>query len=453
MEHRSSQAIALRGNAMDASHSNAAAARALAAEIIARVLLDGRYLDTALDGARAAQTLDAALFPLVQELAYGTLRWFHQLAGVAALFLSRPFKRKDADVHALLLTGLYQLRYMRVADHAAVNTTVSAADLLNKAWSKGVLNACLRAYQREMERVERAIAASAELRYSHPLWLIETIRRDYPNDWERVLAANNERPPMTLRVNTARITREEYQALLAAHGIDAHPHPSVDSALVLAQPRPVNDLPGFLDGQVSVQDAAAQLAAILLDAQPGHRVLDACAAPGGKAAHILERTPGLGELVALDIDATRLARVRDNFARLHVTARVIAADATDGTRWWDGIPFDRILLDVPCSATGVIRRHPDIKVRRRQADLVQLRETQTRLLEAVWPCLAPGGKLLYATCSILDEENAGQVTAFLRRHANAIPERMPIATEPTGSQILPGQDEMDGFYYACLRKR
>ncbi|MFL6711487.1 MAG: 16S rRNA (cytosine(967)-C(5))-methyltransferase RsmB [Sulfurifustis sp.] len=438
---------------MDAAHSRAAAARAIAAQVIARVVLEGRYLDTALEEARAGQTNDAANFPLVQELAYGTLRWYHQLAGISALFLSRPFKRKDTDVHALLLTGFYQLRYMRVADHAAVDTTVSAAERLNKAWSKGVLNACLRAYQRETERVDRAIDASMELRYSHPSWLIDAICRDYPNDWKRVLEANNERPPMTLRVNTARIRRDEYQATLAARGIAARPHASVESALVLAEPLPVEDLPGFVAGQVSVQDAAAQLAAVLLDAEPTHRVLDACAAPGGKAAHILERTPAIRELVALDVDVARLARVRDNFARLGLTARVVAADATDPARWWDGVAFDRILLDVPCSATGVIRRHPDIKVRRRHADLVPLRETQDRLLDAVWPCLAPGGKLLYATCSILDEENAGQVNAFLRRHADAALERVRLSTGRPGGQILPGQDEMDGFYYACVRKR
>lgn len=437
---------------MDPEHAKAAAARALAAQIIVCVL-DGRYLDAALDEARSARAADPAVFPLVQEITYGTLRWYHQLAGVARLFLSRPFKRKDVDVHALLLAGFYQLRHMRVAGHAAVNTTVSAADLLNKGWSKGVLNACLRAYQRGPERAEPAIDANPEMRYSHPSWLIDTIRRSHPTEWERILNANNERPPMTLRVNSVRIRRDEYQSALTASGVTAQPHPSVDTALVLAQPLPVDDLPGFAAGQVSVQDAAAQLAAALLDVQPNHRVLDACAAPGGKTAHILERTPALRELVALDIDGMRLARVRDNLARLGLTARLIVADTADRPSWWDGVAFDRILLDVPCSATGVIRRHPDIKVRRRHADLAQLRETQARLLDAVWPCLAPGGKLLYATCSVLDEENAGQVQAFLQRHADAAPERVRFAAEGADYQILPGQNEMDGFYYACVRKR
>jgi 16S rRNA (cytosine967-C5)-methyltransferase len=387
---------------------------------------------------------------LIQELAYGTLRWYHQLAGIARVFVARPFKRKDADVHALLLAGLYQLRHLRVPDYAAVDATVAAADLLEKGWAKGVINASLRAYLREGARADTAIAASEELRYSHPAWLIAAIRRDHPNDWTRILDANNERPPMTVRVNTARATRADCLELFRQNDIAAHPHATVATAIVLDRPVAVDRIPRFTDGWVSVQDAAAQLAAGWLHAQPGQRVLDACAAPGGKAMHVLERTPALGELVALDIDVRRLERLQSNLRRIGAHARTSVADATEARQWWDGVPFDRILVDAPCSATGVIRRHPDIKVRRQPEELTKLERTQARILEGVWPCLARGGKLLYVTCSLLSAENEDQIRTFAMRRSDVVVE--PLDGESgIGRQILPGS-EMDGFYYARLRK-
>lgn len=426
--------------------------RALAAHVITRVLIDRRFLDDTLHELRMQRAGSLRDWALVQELAYGTLRWYHQLAGIAALFLERPLKLKDADVRALLLIGLYQLRHMRIADHASVGTTVGAADALGKPWAKALINACLRAALRESGRIEHALVTSEEMRYSHPAWLIAIIRQQYPNDWRRVLDADNERPPMVLRVNTARITRDECSVLLRNHGLRAEPHARAGDALVLREAVPIDRLPGFQDGLVSVQDAAAQLAAIWLDARPNERVLDACAAPGGKAAHILERTPALAELTAVDPDANRLQRVRANFARLGLLARLVAGDATDPKPWWDGRPYDRILVDAPCSGSGVIRRHPDIKVRRRADDLPKLRRTQAAILDGVWPCLAPGGKLLYVTCSIFAEENELQVRDFLARHPDAtvFPER--IAAGAVGRQILPGEDGMDGFYYARIRK-
>lgn len=431
------------------SQRGAATARAQAARIVARVRVERRYLDSALDEARRARP--EADWALVQELCYGTLRWYHQLAGIAALFLNRPLAAKHADVHALLLVGLYQLRSLRVPDYAAVDATVAAAGVLGKRWAAGLVNACLRGSLRERERVERAVAASEELLYSHPAWLIDALRRDHPAAWRRVLEANNARPPMTLRVNAARLSRAEYQPRLAARGLPAHAHSRAPQALVLERPVSTDDLPGFGEGLVSVQDAAAQLAVELLDAQAGERVLDACAAPGGKTAHILERTPGLAELAALDVDPARLERLRANLARLRLGARVVLGDAGTPERWWDGRPYGRILVDAPCSATGVIRRHPDIKTRRQPEDLAKLARAQARILDGVWPCLAPGGKLLYTTCSVLAEENERQIRDFMRRRPDAI--SLPLAAaDALGYQILPGEEEMDGFYYACLGK-
>ena len=260
---------------------------------------------------------------------------------------------------------------------------------------------------------------------------------------------------MVLRVNLCKQTREQYLARLAGAGIAARSLPLTQTAVLLEKPVTVNELPGFAQGEVSVQDAAAQFAAVLLDAQAGEYVLDACAAPGGKTGHLLEHTPGLGELVALDREPARVALIEENLARLGVTAKTIVADAADPSRWWDGRPFDRILLDVPCSATGVIRRHPDIKVRRRPADLPQLLETQVRMLDALWPLLKPGGKLLYVTCSILPAENEIQMQAFLARHPEAGEMILPLnagRARSLGRQILPGESDMDGFYYACMGK-
>jgi 16S rRNA (cytosine967-C5)-methyltransferase len=414
-------------------------ARVTAVQVIVKVL-QGRYLDDALAEVRREKNYT----PLVQELAYGTLRWYHRLDGIAALFLQRPLKAKDQDIHVLLLTGLYQLAYMRLAPHAAVDLTVAACAALKKDWAKGLINACLRSAQRETSRVNSAVNEQVDLRYSHPGWLVARLRDDHPRHWEEILEANNERPPLTLRINQQRTSREAYLRQLSEASCPGHAHATVPTAVVLDTPVPVEQLPGFSDGYVSVQDAAAQLAALMLDAQPGERVLDACAAPGGKTAHILEQTPGLAELWAVEVDAERSARLQHGLARLGLSARVIVADASKPAGWWDGVPFDRILVDAPCSATGVIRRHPDIKVRRLAADLGRLTDTQARVLDGVWPCLKPGGKLWYATCSVLRAENQQQIEDFLRRHPDA-----GLAGE---RQILPGEEEMDGFYYACLHK-
>jgi 16S rRNA (cytosine967-C5)-methyltransferase len=445
-------------SAIPGGRTPAAAARAAAARVVGAVQR-GRSLDAAL--VEIFATLSPALAgerALIQEMAYGALRWHFQLVPLVRGFLEKPFKDKDADVEALLVIGFYQLLHMRVAPHAAVKETVEAAALLKKDWAKGMTNAMLRRVLREETEIRARIAADEKLALAHPAWLLARLKNAYPDAWHALAEANNARPPLALRVHLGKITRAAYCDRLAQAGIAAQAVPDVDSALILESPVPVEMLPGFHAGEVSVQDAAAQLAATLLDAQPGERVLDACAAPGGKAAHILERTPQAA-LVALDVDAQRLERVRDNFARLGLAGAVVQGDAAHPANWWDGRPFDRILLDAPCSATGVIRRHPDIRLHRTPADIERLAATQARLLDALWPLLAPGGKLLYVTCSILPEENAQQTAAFLARrpdalgHTPAHPALERCARRAgAGFQILPGAGDMDGFYYAGITK-
>jgi 16S rRNA (cytosine967-C5)-methyltransferase len=429
--------------------------RALAARVVEQVVVHARYLDAALTETLSAlpraQARDAAL---VQEMSYGTLRWFDQLAAIAALFLDKPLKAKDQDVYALLLVGLYQLQFMRVARHAAVQETVEAATALKKPWAKNLLNACLRAALREAARAQAAIAANPSAAFSHPAWLLEEIKHQWPENWAAILVANNERPPMVLRVNRLRQSRDQYLARLAQAGLPASAHPFSETAVVLESPVGVSELPGFTEGDVSVQDAAAQLAAPLLDARAGERVLDACAAPGGKTGQLLEQAVQ-AELVALDREPARMKLIEENLARLKLSAKTVIGDAANPAGWWDGQGFDRILADVPCSATGVIRRHPDIKIRRRPGDLPRLIATQEQILEGLWPLLKPGGKLLYATCSILPDENEDQITAFLRRHPDATEDVLTTEAgraRAVGRQILPGEAGMDGFYYARLRK-
>jgi 16S rRNA (cytosine967-C5)-methyltransferase len=432
----------------------AAQARACAAQIITAVV-HGRSLDAALDEHLAMLgPTRAREQPLVQEMSYGVLRLLLALEPVLHGLLDKPLKDKDDDLRALLAVGLYQLLFMRVAPHAALKETVEATCVLGKDWAKGFVNAVLRRAQRELETL-RARINDDETR-AHPPWLVEQLRSAWPEHWRAILEANNARAPLALRVNMQHGTRAEYLAQLTKAGLAASPHPDVDTAVMLDTPVPVERLPGFSAGLVSVQDAAAQLAAPLLDAQPGMRVLDACSAPGGKAAHLLERTPNL-DLTALDHDRTRLQRIKENFARLGLAGRLVAGDAARPADWWDGKSFDRILLDAPCSATGVIRRHPDIRLHRTPADIEQLAATQARLLAALWPLLAPGGKLLYVTCSVLPRENDAVVENFLaatpdaQRAALAHPALTSCARETkTGHALRTGCGNMDGFYYAAL---
>jgi 16S rRNA (cytosine967-C5)-methyltransferase len=428
--------------------------RARAARLISSVVDGGKSLSALLDESSAG-----AEQALLQELCYGVIRYWYRLDALAGQLLQRPLKRKDGDVRALILVGLYQLLYMRIPAHAAVTETVAATAGLRKAWSKGLVNALLRSFQRDSERLLTSIEQDPQASSLSPAWLLKLIQDGWPQHWRNIIAASNARAPMSLRVNLARNSRETYRQHLQAAGLEAHALALTEAGLQLASPCDVHTLPGFDAGDVSVQDGAAQLAAPLLDAQTGERVLDACAAPGGKTAHILERLQAgqmTAEVIALDVETTRLARVDATLQRLQLAAKTISGDAAHPADWWDGQPFDRILLDAPCSATGVIRRHPDIRLLRRADDIPRLVETQQQILASLWPLLRPGGRLLYATCSILPQENAENIARFTRAHDDA--RLQPITADwghdtGHGRQILPGEQDMDGFFYACLEKQ
>lgn len=428
-----------------------AASRALAARAVAAVLGAGVTVDAAF-GSLELQNLAAADRSQVKALAFGALRWHHRHRRLLGLLLDRPLPGRDRLLEALLSVGLFQLLDARQPEYAAVSSTVAATRLLGRPRLAGLVNACLRRLLRERESLLAEALADEEARYSHPAWLIGRLRQDWPGDWQRILEAAQEPPPLWLRVNQARLAPQDCLARLQAAGIAAVPGP-VPGALRLEHALPVADIPGFAAGELSVQDAASQLAAALLGASPGMRVLDACAAPGGKAAHLLESAAP--ELVALDRDADRLGRVRDNLARLGLCAQVIAGDAAQPAAWWDGRGFERILVDAPCSASGIIRRQPDIKLHRRGSDIAGLAAGQQRILTALWPLLVPGGRLLYATCSILRAENEAVLAAFLAAHDDARALALPDAyghVAGAGRQRLPGEGGMDGFFYGLLEK-
>ena len=392
---------------------------------------------------------------LTQDLAFGTARWQPRLSALANKLLQKPFKAADADVEALLLVGLYQLLYTRIPAHAAIGETVGCADKLKKPWAKGLLNAVLRNAQRESEALLAELEHDPVVRTAHPRWLQKSLKAFWPQQWEAICAANNAHPPMILRVNRRHHSRDAYLQLLTDAGIEAQPCAFSQDGIVLAEACDVRNLPGFAEGWISVQDEAAQLAADLLDLAPGQRVLDACCAPGGKTCHILEVEPQLAGVVAVDLEAKRLVRVRENLERLGLSAELIAADGRDTVTWWDGKPFQRILLDAPCSATGVIRRHPDIKLTRQPDDIPALAALQGELLDAMWPTLEVGGILLYATCSTLPTENTEVIEAFLARTPGA--RELDIGGEfgikqPHGRQLLAQEGGHDGFYYAKLIK-
>jgi len=429
--------------------------REIAVAVVVAMLGQGRSLGACLDehGNRLGGGRDRA-FAL--ELCYGVARWLPRLQACLDLLVKKPIRDKEIQVRAVLLLGIYQLMYTRVAEHAAVAESVSLVRRLDKSWASGLVNAVLRNCQRRREQLTTDLDLLEVSRYAHPAWLLEATRQAWPGDWAQILDANNERPPMSLRVNQRRCSREEYLLRLAEDGIEASPIEHTSHGLRLHQPRDVTAIPGFGDGLVSVQDGAAQLAADLLGAGPGMRVLDACAAPGGKSGHILELQPHIGELLAMDRDNLRLRRVEQNLKRLSLDASVMCADAGAPAEWWDGTMFQRILIDAPCSGTGVIRRHPDIKLHRRGADIGNLAATQIRLLDALWPLLAPRGRLLYATCSYLPRENDHVLAEFLAKHPDASSGPMQCAwgrAAGHGRQVLPGEDTMDGFYYALLGKR
>lgn len=437
--------------------------RANAALILASLLKQQGSLASLLPRPSAIAEQDQNQAALLRELCFGTCRWYHRLDATLATLIDKPLRNKDTDIRCLLLLGLYQLEYMRLADHAAVNETVNATALLKKGWAKSLVNGVLRQYQRQLAEQVETSRDTAEpiidhVHYSYPSWLVERLQSDWPEQWQDILQAGNQHPPMTLRVNSARLTRDDYLEQLHLANITAAAGAFASSSVYLAQGRSVATLPGFHDGLVSVQDEASQLIPGLLEAEAGHRVLDACAAPGGKTCHLLETVPELHSLLALDIEDRRLARVRENLTRLGLelpSVQLLAADSSQPDSWWDSLPFDRILLDAPCSATGIIRRQPDIKILRQPVDVEKLVLLQQELLLALWDCLAPGGTLLYSTCSVLRAENDQQIVRFLEQTPDAT--EIPITAAwgvpmAAGRQLLPADHGSDGFYFARLRK-
>ena len=419
--------------------------RSIAAKAISQVLDQGQSLSAILpDYQRDINPKDKAL---LQELCFGVMRVLPELEWYSQQLMAKPLTGKQRVLHYLILTGLYQLRYTRIPPHAALSETVNGAVVLKKPQLKGLINGVLRQFQRQEPQLTERFANS-ESHWLHPKWLLSRIQAAYPDKWESVITANNEKPPMWLRINRNHHSAPAYQALLAEAGIEAFYNPAYPDALRLALPCPVTDLPGFSEGWATVQDSSAQGCALLLAPQDNETILDLCAAPGGKTTHILEIAPR-AHVMAVDVDKQRLTRVNENLQRLKQHAIIKTGDGRYPEQWAESQMFDRILLDAPCSATGVIRRHPDIKWLRRDSDIDELAALQREILEAIWPYLKPGGTMVYATCSVLPEENIHQVNHFLSVHSDAILTDTPVS----GYQMLPDAQSGDGFFYAKLTKR
>lgn len=426
------------GKPVPVSSDSLASAFLSAAAVVTQVFA-GRNLNEALARCwRDQPRLSAAGRGAIQDLCYGSLRRY----GLGDFLLSRLLVKplQQPELRAILMAALYRLEARPDDGHTTVNQAVAAAATLRRGAWRGLTNGVLRSYLRRRNELLAEAQSVPEAHWQHPAWWIARLKKTFPDAWQSILLVGNGHPPMSLRPNRRRISAEDCAAELTAAGIPVRQ--LADGALILTRPQPVDRLPGFFQGRLSVQDAGAQAAAHLLDVADGMRVLDACAAPGGKTAHLLELANI--DLTALDADASRLERVRENLLRLGLTARSVAADCRQTEVWWDGRPFERILADVPCSASGVVRRHPDIKWLRRDDDIAGFAVTQAAIIDALWQTLAPGGKLLYATCSVFAEENENQVAAFLTRHPDcrlAAPFR----------QLLP-RPEHDGFFYALLHK-
>ena len=392
---------------------------------------------------------------LIKELCFGVCRHYLYLQAITQSLLAKPLKKKDKDIELLILIGLYQLKFLRTPDHAAINETVSGCIALKKPWAKGLINGVLRRFLRDQNNIENGISKKLSTQTSHPSWLVASLEKDWPQHCADILEANNAPAPLTLRVNSLKGSVSEYLETLSNAGIQAQACDFSKDGITLKEAVKVEFLPGFAEGLCSVQDESAQLAADLLEAAPHQRVLDACSAPGGKTCHILEKYPQLESLIALDKEPVRLEKVHSNLERLNLRAELKAADAANLSTWWDKRPFQRILLDAPCSATGIIRRHPDIKWLRREKDISMLAQQQLELLTSLWQTLEPGGILVYATCSVLKQENENLVEQFLSQTKDAqeikIEANWGISTT-IGRQILPKPGRQDGFYYARLRK-
>lgn len=424
--------------------------RMAALDAMAEVLDKGRSLAESPALSRLKDSRDNAL---ARHLTYGVLRWLNALSWLGNQLLSKPLKSRDRDVQRLILIGLQQLWHDATASHAAVNETAECARLMNKPWAVGLVNAVLRRFQREQQHWLEKLEKTDNF-YTHPAWLLKDLKQDWPDNWQQIALANNQQAPLWLRINRQKADEETLFEQLKTAGFEVQKHPFAADAISITPAAPVARIPGFANGWLSVQDPAAQLARDLIKPEDGQRILDACSAPGGKAAHLLESCPAI-DLTVLDQQKHRVEQIRETMQRLELSVKPMVADATDTSLWWDGKTFDKILLDAPCSATGVIRRHPEIKWLRSNDEVDSVMEIQAALLDALWPLLAPGGTLVYATCSLLRCENDQQVSRFLQRTKDAELEVLDAGwgmALDCGRQILPGEAEMDGFFYAILRK-
>jgi 16S rRNA (cytosine967-C5)-methyltransferase len=422
--------------------------RSLAAQALEQVVENGQSLSNVLPPLQ--QKVSDKDKALLQELCYGVLRTLPQLNWLVTKLMARPMTGKQRTIHYLIIVGFYQLLYTRIPAHAALAETVEGAVAVKRPQLKGLINGVLRQFQRQQEELLAEFAQN-ETRFLHPSWLLKRIKNAYPQQWESIIEANNQRPPMWLRVNRNHHSRDAWMQLLEETGLNGFPHPDYPDAVRLETPAPVHALPGFDDGWVTVQDASAQGCMTWLTPENGEQILDLCAAPGGKTTHILEVAPE-ANVLAVDVDEARLSRVYDNLKRLGMKAQVKQGDGRYPAQWCGEQQFDRILLDAPCSATGVIRRHPDIKWLRRDRDIPELAGLQREILDAIWPHLKSGGTLVYATCSILPEENCEQVRAFLERTPDVVLSDTGTQEQP-GIQNLPGAEDGDGFFYAKLIKK
>nr|WP_318385177.1 16S rRNA (cytosine(967)-C(5))-methyltransferase RsmB [uncultured Enterobacter sp.] len=422
--------------------------RSMAAQAIEQVVEKGQSLSNVLPPLQ--QKVSDKDKALLQELCFGVLRTLSQMEWFINKLMSRPMTGKQRTVHYLIMVGVYQLLHTRIPPHAALAETVEGAVVIKRPQLKGLINGVLRQFQRQQESLVAEFAAS-DSRYLHPEWLLKRLQKAYPQRWEAIVEANNQRPPMWLRVNRKHHSRDAWLALLEEAGQQGYTHNDYPDAVRLDSPAPVHTLPGFDEGWVTVQDASAQGCMRFLEPQNGEQILDLCAAPGGKTTHILEVAPD-ATVLAVDVDEKRLSRVYDNLKRLGLKAQVKQGDGRFPAQWCGEQQFDRILLDAPCSATGVIRRHPDIKWLRRDRDISELAQLQAEILDAVWPHLKPGGTLVYATCSVLPEENSQQIAAFFARTPTATLSGTGTPERP-GQQNLPGAEDGDGFYYAKLIKQ
>ncbi len=430
--------------------------------VLTEVISSGHSLDFALHKHNTAK--DPKHRALISAIAFGVCRWLPKLQVIVSLLLKKPLRKKDSDVLILLYIGLYQLLDMRIAEHAAVSETVTVSKKLRKVWSKNLINGVLREFLRQKQTLLDEAEQIATAKYAHPEWLISIIQSAWPDEADTIFKTNNIQAPMTLRVNALMTDVNRYREQLDDCDKQANATRHSNVGLTLQKACDVMELPHFADGFVSVQDEAPQLAATLLNAQADERVLDACAAPGGKTCHLLEQQPQLSECVALDVSTNRILRINENLTRLKLSATIVDGDAAKPDDWWDGKLFDRILLDAPCSATGVIRRHPDIKILRQEQDIKALVATQQQILHSLWPLLKPGGMLLYCTCSILPIENTEVIENFIKITDNAAEQKIDAKwgiPQKVGRQILPGwypdsdelnTENMDGFYYALIYK-